>query len=278
MRVNGVEICVATAGDPGDPAIVLIAGAASSMDWWPNGFVDRLVSAGRYVIRYDTRDTGQSETYPPGRPGYTMSDLVADAVGVLDALDVASAVFVGISMGGAVAQVVAGRHPDRVDSLVLIATSPVAPTGAELPSMSADLRDYFGRLPESGHTDRDGMVAHTVDVQRHLCGPAYFDEDEVRATAGRVFDRTRDMASSDTNHMRMDDDGSDIPELRHITVPVLVVHGTADPLFPPAHGEALAAAIPRAKLLLLDGVGHQAPPSATWDVVVRMMLNLAPAV
>jgi len=107
MRVNDVEICVDTTGRPGDPAILLIGGAASSMDWWPEGLLARLADGGRYVIRYDTRDTGQSESYPPGEPGYTMSDLLADAVGVLDALRVPSAQVVGVSMGGAAAQLIA---------------------------------------------------------------------------------------------------------------------------------------------------------------------------
>jgi pimeloyl-ACP methyl ester carboxylesterase len=272
MRVNNVEICVDAVGDPADPAIVLIGGAASSMDWWDERLVDRLAAAGRYVIRYDSRDTGQSESYPPGRPGYTMSDLVEDAVGVLDALGVTSAQFVGISMGGAVAQLVACAHPDRVDSLVLIATSPVAPTGTDLPTMNEDLRDYFVGQAEPDYTDRDAMVAYGVDVQRHLCGPGYFDEKWVRETAGRIFDRTRNMASSEINHMRMDGDESIRPSMRDISAPALILHGTADPLFALAHGEALAREIPHATLLPLDGVGHQPPPPATWDVVLPMML------
>lgn len=278
MKVNDVEICVDTLGRPGDRAILLIAGAASSMDWWPAGFRERLAKAGRYVIRYDTRDTGQSESYPPGRPGYTFNDLVADAVGVLDALGVASAQVVGISMGGALAQIMAVRHPDRVDSLVLIATSPVSGVSdGDLPGMSADLRAFFESHPAPDYADRNAMIENTVSIIRQFDGARYFDESAVRETAGRVFDRTRDMASSEQNHMKMPATEDAPVELSAIAASTLILHGTADPLFPIAHGEALARAIPHASLLALDGVGHQTPPAATWDIVVPRMLALAEA-
>ncbi|HEY1488809.1 MAG TPA: alpha/beta hydrolase, partial [Micromonosporaceae bacterium] len=203
MKINDVEICVDTVGDPNDPAILLIAGAASSMDWWPRGFLDRLAAAGRYVIRYDTRDTGQSESYPPGHPGYTANDLVEDAVGVLDALGVRAAQVVGVSMGGGMAQLMALRHPDRVASLVLIATSPAGPSPEELPSMTDGLRAFFADHQPPDYADRDAMIENTVTVLRQYEGPDFFDEDWVRSNAARVFDRTRNMASSEQNHMAM---------------------------------------------------------------------------
>jgi pimeloyl-ACP methyl ester carboxylesterase len=277
MKVNDVEICVDTLGRPGDPAILLIAGSASSMDWWPDGFRERLAAAGRYVIRYDLRDTGQSESYPPGQPGYTFKDLIADAVGVLDALGVEHAQVVGVSMGGALAQVIAAQHPERVDSLVLIATSTASgPSDTDLPGMSADLRAFFENHPAPDYTDRDAMIENTVNVLRQFEGARFFDENAVRVTAGRVFDRTRNMAASEQNHMQMPETDDPPVDMSTITAPTLVLHGTADPLFPIAHGEALARAIPHAQLLPLDGVGHQPPPAATWDVVVPRILALAP--
>lgn len=111
------------------------------MDWWEEEFCQRLAAGGRFVIRYDHRDTGRSVSYPAGAPGYTGADLAADVVGVLDALGRRSAHLAGISMGGALAQQVALAHPDRVDSLVLMSTSPAvrsAPGGPELPPMSED--------------------------------------------------------------------------------------------------------------------------------------------
>lgn len=273
MKVNDIELCVDTIGDPADPAVLLIAGVASSMDWWDDEFCLRLARSNRYVIRYDTRDTGQSESYPPGEPGYTISDLVGDTVGVLDALGVRSAQFVGISMGGAIAQIAAALYPNRVDSLVLIATSPAAASDGELPGMSNDLQTFFAGMQPPNYTDRDAMIGHSVDALRHFSGPRYFDEDRVRATAAHVFDRTRNMESSERNHSMMG--GESIPiRLADIAAPTLVLHGTADPFFALPHGEALARELPHATLLALDGVGHQPPPAATWDIVIPKMLAI----
>src|SRR3954465_14262747 len=123
VGVGDVELCVETFGAATDPAILLIAGASAPMDWWDPRFCARLAGGGRFVIRYDHRDTGRSVSYPPGRPGYTGANLVADAAGVLDAYGISAAHVVGVSMGGAIAQLLALDFADRVLSLVLISTS-----------------------------------------------------------------------------------------------------------------------------------------------------------
>src|SRR6266545_4961719 len=143
IRVNGVDLCVDTRGDSGDPALLLIGGAASPMDWWEHEFCERLAAGMRYVVRYDNRDTWRSVSYPAGAPRYTAMDLAADVVGVLDALGLDGAHLVGISMGGALAQLVAVDYPARVGSLVLVSTSPAGPGGPDdpdLPPMSEELR------------------------------------------------------------------------------------------------------------------------------------------
>src|ERR687892_2396780 len=148
VRANGVDLHVETFGDPASPALLLIGGAESPMDWWEDELCERLAAGARYVIRYDLRDTGQSVTYEPGAPKYTGSDLVADVVGLLDALDVPRAHLVGISMGGAIAQEVALEHPQRVASLTLISTSPaVARAGRNLPPPSEKMRAVFEDPP-----------------------------------------------------------------------------------------------------------------------------------
>ena len=275
VEVNGVGLCVDTAGDPADPAILLIAGLGSSMDWWEDGFCQQLAGGGRFVIRYDHRDTGQSVSYPAGKPGYTGADLAADAVGILDALGRRRAQLAGISMGGALAQQVALAHPERVGSLVLMSTSPAVPCGSELPPMSEDLRAWFAaEVPD--WNERDAVIDYLTACERHLEGPEYFDEPHVRALAARIFDRTRDMAASMTNHALAAEGELARGPLGAITAPVLVVHGTADPMFPFGHGEALARAIPRARLLPLAGVGHQLPPRPFWPSVTTAMLRLMP--
>ena len=112
IEANGVELCTERFGDPGDPPILLVMGIGGSMLWWEEGFCRMLVEGGRFVIRYDHRDTGRSVTYEPGRPGYTGADLVADAVGVLDAYGIPAAHVVGVSAGGAFAQLLALGFPN----------------------------------------------------------------------------------------------------------------------------------------------------------------------
>jgi pimeloyl-ACP methyl ester carboxylesterase len=278
VRANGVDLCVETFGDPGDPAILLMAGAAQSMDGWDPEFCARLAAGLRYVIRYDNRDTGRSVSYPVGKPPYTGADLIADALGLLDALEVPSAHLVGVSMGGALAQEIALYHPDRIASLTLIETSPIEPRGPDEPArprMSDEMWAFFEHPPASPDwTDRAAVIDYIVEVERPFDGPG-FDEEYVRGVAGRVVDRTENIEASMTNHWAMagEEDDPAPPRLGRLTIPTLVMHGTADPFFPYGHGEALARAIPGARLIPLEGVGHQVPPPAVWDVVIPALLN-----
>ncbi len=274
MEVNGVDLCVDAAGDPADPTILLISGMGGSMDWWEDEFCQRLVAGGRYVIRYDHRDTGQSVSYPAGAPGYTGADLAADVTGVLDALGRRSAHLAGISMGGALAQLVALTHPERVDSLILFSTTPVIPGGSELPPMSEALQAYFAaEVPSPDWAERAAVIDHLTGYERQLEAPEYFDEAHVRELAARIVDRSHDMAASMTNHALAGGDEPPRGRLDQITAPTLVIHGTADPMFPFGHGQALAHEIPGADLLPLEGVGHQLPPRTWWTPVIAAMLQ-----
>src|ERR671925_1689903 len=133
IEANGVELCTEPFGDPDDPPVLLVMGVGGSMLWWEEGFCRMLAEGSRFVIRYDHRDTGRSVTYEPGRPEYTGADLVADAVGVLDAYGIAAAHVVGLSAGGAFAQLLALDFADRVLSLVLISTTAAQPVDRGLP-------------------------------------------------------------------------------------------------------------------------------------------------
>jgi pimeloyl-ACP methyl ester carboxylesterase len=280
VRANGVDLCVETFGDPEDPAILLMGGAAASMDWWDDEFCVRLAAGRRFVVRYDNRDTGRSVSYPPGAPLYTSDDLLADAVGLLDVLGLDSAHVVGISMGGGLAQELALDHPHRVRTLTLISTSravPGGPDAPQLPPPSEEVRALFADEPPAPDwTDRKAVIDYIVEGQRPYFRRG-FDEAHLRELAGRIVDRTTDIEASLTNHWLLNDDaGDDVsrrPGLGQISAPTLVMHGTADPMFPYGHGEALAREIPGARLLPLEGVGHQVPPPDVWDEVIPALLR-----
>jgi len=275
VEANGVNICVSTFGDPEDPAILLIAGASASMDWWEGEFCERLAAGPRFVIRYDHRDTGRSVSYEPGAPGYGWSDLVLDAVGVLDALGVDRAHLVGMSMGGGIAQVVGLDHPDHVASLTLVATAPAAPgdDDPDLPPMSEEAGARFAALADPDWSDSAAVIEYLVALERACASPSGpFDEDRVRKVVTRAFDRTTNVASMVANHHAGDDGGRWRDRLGGLSVPALVIHGTEDPVLPYGNGVALARDIPRAELLPLEGIGHELPP-AVWDVVVPALLR-----
>jgi pimeloyl-ACP methyl ester carboxylesterase len=268
VRVNGVDLCVETFGD--GPAVLLIGGHSASMLWWPEEFCERLAAAGRFVIRYDNRDTGRSVRYPLTRPGYGTADLVADAVGVLDALGVDRAHVVGQSMGGAIAQLVALGHPDRLASLTLLSTTA---GGDDLPGVTEELAKHFEATVPPDWTDRAAVVEYLVADFRAYAGSLPFDEAEIRAIAGQDFDRTGDIAVAFTNHSHVDGGGEPWrPRLGEITARTLVLHGTEDPLFPLPHGEMLAREIPDARLVRLAGAGHELP-RAVWDLVVPELVR-----
>jgi pimeloyl-ACP methyl ester carboxylesterase len=273
VRVGSVELCAQSFGERGDPAILLIGGSSSSMDWCETDFCTQLAAGGRFVVRYDLRDTGQSVHYPPGEPAYGSVELVADAVGVLDAYGIGSACVMGISMGGAMAQLVALDHPDRVSSLVLVST--MAPGGPSAP-MDERLRAYFESAPEVDWSDLDAVVAQQVDYARALAARSVpFDEAGTRALVEHALGRTADVRASLTNHNVVRDDRKPwFSRLGEIRVPTLVVHGEEDPLIPPRLPEAMVAEIPGATLLVQRGVGHEFV-RRSWPVVVPAVLRIS---
>jgi pimeloyl-ACP methyl ester carboxylesterase len=277
VLANGVHLCVQTFGEVDEPAILLIGGAASSMDWWEDGFCELLAAGPRFVIKYDLRDTGQSVSYAPGAPGYDGSDLVADAVGLLDALGIARAHIVGISMGGGIGQHLALQHAARVATLTLMSTSPVGPRDPdipELPPMTEELASRFSEpAQEPDWSDRGAVVDYIVEGLRPFAGSLPFDKEGQRALVDRVVGRTTNIESSMKNHWVIDGGEPLQKSLHEVSAPTLVLHGTEDPLFPLARAQALADEIPDARLLPLDGMGHEMPPRPLWNKVVAAILE-----
>jgi pimeloyl-ACP methyl ester carboxylesterase len=273
VEANGVELCVQTFGNAGDPPVLLVMGLSASMLHWEDEFCERLAGGGRFVIRYDHRDTGRSTTYPAGAPGYTGGDLDADAAGVIDALGVSPAHVVGFSAGGGIAQVLALDYPNRVASLTLISTS--SGSGDDLPGMSDELRARFAHPPpEPDWSDREAVIDYLVEEERAYAARSRpFEEAERRELAGRIVDRTIDMAACMKNHWILPDDGEGWRErLGEIRVPTLVIHGTEDPFFQLGHALALEREIPGARLVRIERMGHELPRTA-WDVVVPEILR-----
>ena len=274
VHANGVDLCVQGFGERSDPPVLLVMGAGASMDCWEDDLCTRLAAGARYVVRYDHRDTGQSTSYPPGAPGYTGDDLVADPLALLDVLGVGAAHVVGMSMGGALAQLMALDHAERVASLTLIATSPAGPGEDDLPPMSDAGRAAFGAIKEPDWSDRAAAIDYLTEISRALASPAHpFDEDAVRALFTRAVDRTTNVESSQRNHHAAEGGERWRERLGGLDVPTLVIHGADDPIFPVGHGEALAREIPGAELLVLAGTGHELP-RRDWDVVVPAILRV----
>jgi pimeloyl-ACP methyl ester carboxylesterase len=267
IEANGVGLCTESFGDPADAPILLVMGVGGSMLWWEEGFCRRLADGRRFVIRYDHRDTGRSVIYDVGSPGYTGADLVADAVGVLDAYGVPAAHVVGVSAGGAFAQLLALDFPGRVLSLVLISTSPATPADRELPGSTEDFARFVTTVTVDW-ADTGSVIEYLVEYSRVLAGGRRrFDEAAVRELVRRDVVRAHNFAARQ-NHDVIPDGEPPREALSSIVAPTLVIHGTADPMFPLEHGQALADEIPDAKLLPLEGAGHGVT-RADWETIAR---------
>ena len=270
IEANGVALCTEPFGDPADPAILLVMGVGGSMLWWDERFCRMLADGGRLVVRYDHRDTGRSITSEPGHPTYNGADLVADAAGVLDAYGLPAAHIVGVSAGGAFAQLLALDFADRVLSLVLISSSPATPGDRGLPPPSEE----FGRFvatAEVDWSDPESVIEYLVGYCRVLNGVQRpFDEAASREFVRRDVERARNVAALQNHNAIADDDRSRRP-LSSIKVPTLVIHGTADPMFPLGHGEALTEEIPGAVLLPLEGAGHGVDESDRETIVAVIL-------
>lgn len=266
LRVNGVELCAETFGDRAAPAIMLIAGAAASMLWWDAELCERIAAAGRFVVRYDHRDTGRSTCYPPGKPAYSFTSLTLDVLGIQDALGIKRAHVVCQSMFGGIGLILGVDHPDRVASLTFVSSS----TGAgDLPPPSSDLA-----MPaEPDCSDTAAVVEYVVAAARAYAGGSpHFDEAAIRALAERDVARARSYASTLVNHYVIEFDGPARGGFGDIAAATLVVHGDHDPFLPLPHGEALRDAIPGAELLVLAGAGHDLP-RPVWGAFVPALVR-----
>ncbi|GBF76584.1 putative esterase [Paenibacillus sp. 598K] len=263
IKADGVEIYAENFGDPSHPALLLIMGAQASLVWWEEEFCGRLAAAGRYVIRYDNRNVGRSSAWEAGALGYTFEDMADDAIRVLDAYGIGSAHIAGMSMGGMLTQMIALRHPQRVLTISLIATSNFA---AELPPPEERVNAFFEQAGDVDWSDDAAVTAITLQKWRVLHGERPFDEERVRHLAALEVRHARNIASIN-NHALITGVEPYLLRTAEIAVPTLVIHGTLDPVIPYVHGEHLVKTIPGARLLTLEGAGHELHTS-DWDAII----------
>jgi pimeloyl-ACP methyl ester carboxylesterase len=289
-KANGLELCYQTFGDSTAPALILIMGLGTQMIAWDEGFCSSLAEKGFYVIRFDNRDIGRSTRLDAaGVPNilalmgmmaigrklnvpYTLRDMAADTIGLMDNLGIDQAHVAGASMGGAIVQELAIHHPNRLKSITCIMASPGDPR-LKAPTASA-----IGVLLKTMPTDRDGYLTSYKATVRVLRGP-HFPEEEAgdEARAMRNFERGLNPAGTTRQLAAIYASGNRTAALGKITTPALVIHGDADPLIPVAHGHALVKAIGRATVDIIPNMAH-ALPRAIWPRVVDDIVKHARAV
>jgi pimeloyl-ACP methyl ester carboxylesterase len=268
---NGLKIAYETFGSPSDAPILMVMGLGTQMIAWPDEMCQQIADRGFYVIRFDNRDAGLSthldELPTPKRsdlalrrkPPYKVSDMARDAVGLLDALGIETAHVVGASMGGYIAQTLAGLFPDRVRSLTLIMTSTGARTvGYPAPQLIAQL------IRKRDVRTREQAQDMAVQTFRLIGSKGYeFDEARTRDVAGRSYDRSTDRRGYFRQLWAVVAQPNRTKFLRQIRVPTLVLHGMSDPLVNVSGGVALAKTIPNAEFIGFAGMGHDLP-RALW--------------
>jgi pimeloyl-ACP methyl ester carboxylesterase len=271
IRTAGVELATEAFGDRRHPAVLLIMGGTASMLWWPEELCRRLAGRSRYVIRYDQRDTGCSTKYPPGQPPYTIEDMVDDSLRVLDGYSIAAAHFVGMSLGAMIGQIAAIRYPARVASLTAISSSPVGGDRSHLPGVSARFTEHMAAGEHVDWSNRTQVVNYLIEDAQVLAGTGRpFDEARVRAFVERDYDRAGGYEHAQ-NHGALKVGDVYRGRLKEIKAPLLVIHGTADPVYPFEHGIALSQAVKGAKLVRVDGGGHELHPS-DWDTLIEAIV------
>ena len=274
---NSIHIEYETSGDSAARPLLLIGGLADQLIHWDDELCRDLSERGHYVIRFDSRDAGLSTKFDQAGipdlgalargekgPPYTLEDMADDAVGLLDALDIRKAHICGASMGGMIAQTIAIRHPSHILSLISIYCT----TGSrDLPPPKPEMME---RLRAPAPPEREAYIKYMVDLFKAMAGPGFvFDETWTRMITTRAYDRSfspqgtmRQIAAIMTQTDRK-------KALAAVTVPTLVIHGTDDPVVPMEAGKDTAEAIPGARLMLIEGMGHDLPHGGAWPRIVE---------
>jgi pimeloyl-ACP methyl ester carboxylesterase len=279
---NGIELEYETFGDPGAQPLVLISGLATQMISWQEPFCELLAARGFFVIRFDNRDVGLSSRMESaglpdiaaafrgeGQPAYQLDDMAADAVGLLESLGIPAAHLVGASMGGFIAQLVAINHPDRVLSLTSIMSGPGGSDA--IPPQPEGAAILIAPPPAT----REEQIELAMSIHRTLAGAGdQLDGAVERARAERSVDRAYYPPGVGRQLVAILAAESRLERLKHVRVPTLVVHGTDDILVPVENGRLVAAAVPGARFIEIQGMGHDIP-ERVWAELADAIEELA---
>ncbi len=278
IAANGIEIWTEDFGDRNDPAVLLIMGASAQGIMLPEPFCQGIVDGGRYVIRYDNRDTGQSTCFGAGNAKYGLPDMARDAIGVLDAYGIDRAHVVGASMGGMIGQTVAIEHPDRIRSLTSIMSTPAGGEVAAamegeakeggLPGPTQAVIEASMKAAVNPPASQEERIEQRLEMFRVLAGSlGSYDETARRAVFELEYSRARDYESMGNHGLALTGSPDRRPALAKLSLPVLVIHGTEDPILPYEHGVATAKAISGAELLTIEKMGHDMPEVALPQII-----------
>jgi pimeloyl-ACP methyl ester carboxylesterase len=286
-RANDIDIAYETAGDPSHPTILLVMGLGAQLTLWNELFVEALAGHGLHVVMYDNRDTGLSSDFGAwgvadlpaalastmaGRPidaPYRLADMARDGLGLLDALGIAKAHVLGLSMGGMIAQLLAGHHGARVASLTVVMSTSSRP--GLPPGQPAAMQALLTR-PQS--SDRETIVRHAMMLRRVIGSPGFpIDDARLRAFVEKNVDRRYYPEGIGRQYLAILASGDRVDLLKTVTAPTLVIHGTDDPLLSPEHGRDVAALIPGARLDLIPGMGHDLPDQLAAELAERIAVH-----
>ena len=282
VKSNGLHIWTESFGNHLHAPILLIAGAGAQSIFWEDEFCQRLAESERFVVRFDNRDTGLSDSVDFESSPYTINDMAADAIAILDAYGLPAAHMVGASGGGLICQVLALEHRRRVLTISALISSPLGTGSNELPNSGygdlppptteflEQLQDFVGEVPE----DRDAFIDWTLRKYEAISGSLeVFDKKAKAERAELEFARARNLQAMNNHALAVNiSPVSGRALLGGLDVPTLVVHGTEDPLLPYAHGRAIAETIPGAKLLTIEKMGHDLPRPA-WSQIIKAILQ-----
>jgi pimeloyl-ACP methyl ester carboxylesterase len=275
---NGITLDYETTGDPGRPPLLLIMGLGAQLIAWDDDFVDTLAARGFYMVRFDNRDVGHSTWFDEAgvpdvmaaflgqvRSAYLLSDMAADAAGLLDALGLESAHVVGVSMGGMIAQSLAIHDPGKVRTLISIMST----TGDR--TVGQPHQEAMAALMVPPPESKQEAVELSLKTWRVIGSPGFpFREDRIAAKAAAAYDRAFHPAGVARQLVAIVASPDRTPQLRQLEVPTLVIHGESDPLVDPSGGQATAAAVPGATLWTIPGMGHDLPVELFADLADRI--------